>query len=259
MAWNRPKEVQSAKCEARSAKNRLRRVCLALGVLCIVVGGATWLLWPEGGRGEGVAAKGRGRIHEVKPAKAKVLPEEKSAKKPKGRPKTVEEAVAQVEEAPKPVMKMRRLSPEEWDRLTNRTFKTGTEQLMSWVFSTTPGDMPMPIPNISEEDRQNLVSILISKNKIAEKDDEKTAFCKEQVDLAKKEMAKYIGDGGDPDDFLQYYFQELKLAFDKRNDAISTLQETGEEDPELAELMRVEINKKFEEQGIKAINKEAIQ
>ena len=237
------------------------RGALAGALVVAILGVAAYFIFcSDGGRpvddGEG---RNRGPIKEVKPAKAKVLPEEKSVVRPKVRPKTVEEAVAQVEEAPKPEMKKRQLSPEEWDRLTNRVFKTGTEQLMSWVFSVEPGEMPIPIPNICDEDRQNLTAILISKNKITEKDDEKTAFCKEQVDLAKKEMAKYIGDGGDPDDFLQYYFRELKLAFDKRNDAISTLQETQMEDPELAEQMREAINKKFEEQGIKAIEKEAIE
>lgn len=174
----------------------------------------------------------------------------------KENPKKVEDVVAKLDDKPK--IKVRQITPEEWDRLTNRTFKTGTEQLMSWVFSVTPGDMPMPIPPIGEEDRKNLAAILISKNPISEKDDEKTAFCKEQVDFAKKEMAKYIGEGGDPDDFLQYYFQELKLAFDKRNDAINQLQETHEEDPELAEQLREAINKKFEEEGIKKIIKEEI-
>ena len=229
---------------------------LFIAALGLAVG---FLFVSNGGRpADDGADKGRGRIKEVGPAKAARSVEVTQPKTPKTKPRTVEEALANIEEK-KPEIKKRVVSPEEWDRLTNRTFKTGTEQLMSWVFSTQPGDMPMPIPNISQEDRENLASILISKNPITENDDERRAFCKEQVDFAKKEMAKYIGEGGDPDDFLQYYFQELKLAFEKRNDAISALQETNETDPELAEQMREAINKKFEEQGIKTINKETLE
>lgn len=255
MAWNHPTEKS---VEKKKAPSKGRGALAGLLVVAVLGVAAYFLFYSEGNQPvKDVEGKDRAKIKEVKPAKAKVQPEEKRPVKSK--PKTVEEVVASLDDKPKPTIKVRQISPEEWDRLTNRTFKTGTEQLMSWVFSVHPGDMPMPIPSISEEDRKNLAAILISKNEITDKDDDKTAFCKEQVDFAKKEMAKYIGDGGDPDDFLQYYFQELKLAFDKRNDAINQLQETHEEDPELAEQLREAINKKFEEEGIRTINKEAIQ
>lgn len=255
MAWNHPTEKP---VEPKKVPSRARGAIAGVVVVAVLGLAAYFIFCSDGGQPvDNGAGRGRGKIKEVKPAKTKVQPEEKQ--KEKSRTQTVEEMVASLDDKPKPTIKVRQISPEEWDRLTNRTFKTGTEQLMSWVFSVTPGDMPMPIPSISDEDRKNIAAILISKNEITEKDSEKAAFCKEQVDLAKKEMAKYIGDGGDPDDFLQYYFQELKLAFDKRNDAIRQLQETNEEDPELAELMREAINKKFQEQGIREINKETIQ
>ena len=255
MAWNHPTEKP---VEPKKVPSRARGAIAGVVVVAVLGLAAYFIFCSDGGQSvDDGAGKDRGRIKAVKPAKTKVQPEEKQ--KEKSKPKTVEEMVASLDDKPKPPIKVRQISPEEWDRLTNRTFKTGAEQLMSWVFSVHPGDMPMPIPALGEEDRRNLASILISKNEITEKDSEKTAFCKEQVDFAKKEMAKYIGDGGDPDDFLQYYFQELKLAFDKRNDAINQLQETHEEDPELAEQLREAINKKFEEEGIRTINKEAIQ
>lgn len=255
MAWNHPIEKP---VEPKKAPSRARGALAGVVVVAVLGVAAYFIFCSDGGRSvDDGAGRDRGKIKEVKPAKVRSAESEvRSARKEK--PKTVEEIVASLDDKPKPTIKVRQLSPEEWDRLTNRTFKTGTEQLMSWVFSVQPGDMPIPIPSIGEEDRKNLAAILISKNPISEKDDERTAFCKEQVDFAKKEMAKYIGDGGDPDDFLQYYFQELKLAFDKRNDAISQLQETNEDDPELAEQLREEINKKFEEEGIKKIIKEEI-
>ena len=64
----------------------------------------------------------------------------------------------------------------------HRTFKTGVEQLMSWVFTVEVGDMPMPIPPIGEDDREQMAAILVSKNEIKESDSEMAAFAKEQVD-----------------------------------------------------------------------------
>ena len=136
---------------------------------------------------------------------------------------------------------------------TNRTFKTGVEQLMSWVFTAEVGDMPMPIPAISEEDRKQLAAILVSKNEIKEGDSERTILAKESVDYAKEEMRKFIKQGGDPDDFLQYYFNQLRHAFEFRNEAQQQYYDLQEEDPELAEEFVREVNKSFDEKGIKRI------
>lgn len=136
---------------------------------------------------------------------------------------------------------------------TNRTFKTGVEQLMSWVFTTEVGDMPMPIPAISEDDRKQLAAILVSKNEVKEGDSERTVLAKESVDYAKEEMRKFIKQGGDPDDFLQYYFNQLRHAFEFRNEAQQQYYDLQEEDPELAEEFAREVNKSFDEKGIKRI------
>ena len=175
---------------------------------------------------------------------------------PDERARKVDEAVSRVPSLEKPPIKLRTLTPEEWDRLTNRTFRTGTEQLMSWVFSTEVGDMPMPIPPIGDEDRRNIVAILISRNEILESDSERTKECKAAVAAAKKEMMQYLKEGGDPDDFLQYYHQELRRAFEVRNDAISQIQEVWDEDPALGEAFLDRINEKLGSEGIKVINKE---
>ena len=136
---------------------------------------------------------------------------------------------------------------------TNRTFKTGVEQLMSWVFTVEVGDMPMPIPPIGEDDREQMAAILISKNEIKESDSEMAAFAKEQVDYAKKEMAEFIKQGGDPDEFLQYYFGQLRHAFEFRNEAQQQYYDMLEEDPDLAEEFARKVNESFDEKGIKHI------
>lgn len=136
---------------------------------------------------------------------------------------------------------------------TNRTFKTGVEQLMSWVFTTEVGDMPMPIPAIGDEERKQLSTILLSKNEVKDGDSERTIFAKETVDYAKEEMRKFIEQGGDPDEFLQYYYSQLRHAFEFRNEAQQQYYDLQEEDPKLAEEFAQEVNKSFDEKGIKHI------
>lgn len=199
------------------------------------------------------SARRKSMVPEVTPAVSQGTAEV-NCPQPKAR--SVEEAMERLQTPEKTPIKLRALTPEEWDQLTNRTFKTGTEQLMSWVFSTEPGDMPMPIPRISEEDRKNIVGILISKNEVKDSDSERTIECKEAVAAAKKEMMHYLKEGGDPDDFLQYYSQELKRAFEVRSEAINQIQEVWDEDPELGKEFMDKINEKFKEEGIKEINKE---
>ena len=237
----------------RSAEKRLRRMCFALGALVLVVGAGVWLLWPEGERGEDVVATRRSGIREVKPARKET---------PKVKPKTVDDAMANLGEYTRPeikpatnaVRKLDNFSPEEWNRLTNCTFKTGVEQLMSWVFTATPGFPPMPIPNLTQEERDTLVAVLISKNTINENDSDDVKAAKEIVDQAKKEMAKFIREGGDPDEFLQYYYEELETAYRYRNEAIDQLEQLAEEDPDLAKEFGKKVNEKLAADGIAKID-----
>ena len=247
------KKPRKAKKSAASVKGR------GLVAAAIVVLGAALVMWWMT-QGEKPSVRTDKAIE-----KTRIIKEEKIAVKEKAVPKAkkevkedpkIEKALAGLGNIEKPKIKVRELSPEEWLRITNRVFKTGTEQLMSIVFSTEPGDMPMPIPPISDEDKQNIVSILISKNPINEADSEKIKFCKENVALAKKEMVEYLKEGGDPDDFLQYYFQELKSAFELRNAAVDQIRETWEGDPELGRQFLEKVNEKFANEGIKSINSE---
>lgn len=226
---------------------------IAAAAIVVVLAAAAILLLSRKGSEPKRGADGRKRAIPVAAAATNAA---HKAEAERTSARTVDEAIQKVPALERPPIKVRELTPEEWDRLTNRTFKTGTEQLMSWVFATEVGDMPMPIPHISEEDRQNIVAILISKNEISENDSERTKECKNAVAAAKKEMIKYLKEGGDPDEFLQYYHQELKRAFEVRNEAINQIQEVWDEDPALGEEFLDKINEKFESEGIKAIRKE---
>ena len=157
-----------------------------------------------------------------------------------------------------PKMVKKELTPEEWYRVTNRTFRAGVEQLMSWVFTTEIGSMPIPVPKISEEDRKDIVSILISKSEIKENDDAITADCKETLNAAKKEMLKYLKAGGDPDEFLDYYFQELRYAFELRSEALRKIDEMGQDDPVMCKEYFDKVNEMLREKGIKEIREAEI-
>ena len=198
---------------------------------------------------DGVARKGM--VGAVKPT---------SAKKPQAAPKSslsarsADELLAKIDEKPPTPIKTRSISPEEWNRITNRVFKTGTEQLLSWVCQVSPGDMPMPIPRLDDEEKKNILGILISKVKVNETDDDKLASLKEDVNFAKKQMASYMAQGGDPDEFLQYYFQELKRAFDYRNEVRTQIERIYEDgDKELAREFGKKANAMLAERGIKTL------
>lgn len=252
MAWNGSDGVKAPEVEKKPPKGFKGAIAgVVIVVAALVAFFGVRSLKSEAPEREAKKAN----IPEVQPVKpAKVL--DQTISKPKNMlpASKVESALGKLDEVERPKIKMRKLSEEEWFTLTNRTFKTGVEQLMSWVFSTTVGDMPMPIPSIGEEEKKNIVGILMSDNPITDLDDEKSKFCKENVMAAKKEMMKYLKEGGDPDEFLQYYFQELKYAFDKRNEARSQIQEAWEEDPEVGKEFLKRVNESFAEEGIKIIN-----
>lgn len=146
----------------------------------------------------------------------------------------------------------------DWDAMTNRTFSTGTEQLLSWICHTTPGDFAMPLPPLPEEEKKNMAAILISKNEIKDTDDDKTVEAKETVDFAKKELTQFIKEGGDPDDFFEYYDKAIKDAFARRNAIIEELQamqsdEEGSEDPEVMRELVKKVNDALDQEGIKPV------
>ncbi len=253
--WNRP----SAAPKPPPKKPGALKGALAGVLIVAVLGAVCWMMFSGNDAAKPSRAKPAKVAKSAKPAKAA-----KDAKSAKGgerkfdKPKTVDDALANLEtikmpevpKAKKPVI----IDPYPGER----TFKTCFEQQMSWMVSTMPGDLPMPIPPLNDEDRKNIVSILISKSDIKETDSEMDAFCKEQVNRAKKEMMTFIKEGGDPDDFLKYYYQQLKSCYDLRQMAVEQAQELWDEDPEMGAAFIDKVNKKFEDDGsgIRKLSKE---
>lgn len=246
--WNKP---SGAAKPVQKKPSALRGIVAGLVVIVLALAGAWYFLGDSLTSTEPKAKKTK-TIKEVKPVK--VAPEKPTVEKPvKSSP--LNDAVAKVKPIEKTPITKRVLTEEEWYALTNRPFNAGVEQLMSWVFTVTPGDVPMPVPPISKEDRKNLAAILLTPLKINEKDSEKLAKCKEQVELAKKEMADYIVQGGDPDDFMQYYFKELKRAYDYRFEILKQARQIyNSEDRQLTKDFCEKMNENLRAEGIKEID-----
>ena len=259
MAWNGSSDIGGATARA-SAKNRTRArrpspwrgVVAGVSVVALVLVAMVLVMRRNGGKAGEDSSRGKEMIEAVKPQPPRET--KPRAVSPGPRDRDVDLVLSSIPEKPKTEIKVRQISPEEWERLTNRVFKTGTDQLISWVCQVTPGDMPMPIPPLSDEEKKNMLAILMSKIPSNEKDDERLSTLKEDVNFAKKEMASYIAEGGDPDEFLQYYFKELKRAFDYRNEIISQVNQIYEDgDRELAREFRKRANAILAERGIRTV------
>ena len=138
---------------------------------------------------------------------------------------------------------------------TNRTFKTGVEQVMSWVFTCRLGNPPPPRPKFSLRDEVHMAEILIADNPILETDSERAADAKECVAAAKKELIKYIKEGGDVDSFIDYYRDQLAEAYhehtESRKAAIDMLK--NGEDPEIVRKFVEKVNEGLDSKGIKRV------
>ena len=200
--------------------------------------------------------KDRGRIKEVTPAPApKPKAEEpqedpaeaaKRARREKLKAMTPDERLAFLFEEAK-----KREIP--YDKATNQIFATGTEQVMSWVFTTEPGDIPPILPQIPMFDEAHMAEILISKNPPKEGDSEEVKAIKQTVEYAKEELIKYIKAGGEPQEFLKYYHDQLRQAHMEFQESRQSVFKVCREDPELALDYCAKVNERLAQKGIKPV------
>lgn len=253
MSWNRPSEALQPppKKPAPSLKRGLLAglVVVALGVivLLLVLGEGAKPVEQTVERTRAIADKGKyKKVEEI----SRIKPRKEYATKPKN----VEEALQRVEEAQEPMV-LGSMSEGEYNgpHKAKMIFRSGTEQVLSWLCHVELGDPPIPPPPIPESDMERLAEILISKNDISEDDTPEAANAKQMVDAAKREMMKFIKDGGDPDDFMQYVFREQTKAFETRCLVSDMYEEMTEEDPQMAREFAKQANEKLVEQGIRPI------
>ena len=257
MAWNGSDGVtSSSKATLKRRKNPSAWRGLVAAVVIVAIASAVLFFFSSDVQsffsGEGDASK---------VLKAKVT--DKTAKKrtdyyaPLGRTakktSNVDDALDNVGELDLPVVEQAS-EPVYINKYTNRYFKTGVEQVMGWVFTCQLGNMPPPLPTLADDDRENLVAILLSHNEIKDSDDEAAADAKETVDFAKQEMMRFIKEGGDPQEFMEYYHAELRKASDYRCLVVDQAEALYEEDPELCQEFIEKVNEKLDEHGIRPIS-----
>ena len=133
-------------------------------------------------------------------------------------------------------------------------YNSGIEQVMGWIFTTEPGDLPPPLPDLSSDEKRRIVEIIIAKEEVNESDSAKSIDAKEMVSAAKKELMSYLKQGGDVDGFLAFYKNELDKAHDEREESKRMLREIAKEgDDELTVQFLKEVNVRLAERGIKAL------
>lgn len=134
-----------------------------------------------------------------------------------------------------------------------KSYRNGFEQILTWMFTSELGDPPPLLPKLSIRDEAHLVEILISPNNVVEGDTEKVKQAKEAVNLAKKELIKYIKDGGDVHNFLEYYHGQLVQANHEYKTANFEVNKLARTDPDLAPEYFNRVNAKLTEKGIKPL------
>ncbi|MBQ9739916.1 MAG: hypothetical protein IJV91_03145 [Kiritimatiellae bacterium] len=222
-----------------------------------IVGAIAWLMLTKEVPQEKVEIKKErrtGLAKEVTPAKAAEPMSEPIKEGPPPAPKKISLRDPNLSEEQRTELYEKRLAetplpPES----TNRLFRTALEQVMGWVFTTELGDMPPPLPPIPDYDLVHLEEILNQKTTIHETDTDKQANEKDTVDYVKKELKKFIDKGGDPEDFLKYYHDELNSAYQERSMAQQQVMKIMQEDPAVAMEYMKEVNESLAGKGIKGV------
>lgn len=136
-------------------------------------------------------------------------------------------------------------------RNTNTVHRNATERMLLDVFSCEVGDPPLPLSGIPQEDLTNMWAILSSPNPVSEKDTEAIRVDKEILEAAKKELKKYLAEGGDIGDFFTHYHGVLEKAHKRRmlaTEEIYKVIERGETD--IAREMVRRVNRELRKDGI---------
>jgi hypothetical protein len=133
-------------------------------------------------------------------------------------------------------------------------FSTTTEQVISWIANTVPGNTPPPLIKLPVTERTNIVSILNSDIVLYDEDSDKVVEIKYNVAYAKQMLKDYLAKGGKTEDFLAYYHKELWSSHNEWRESqkkVIELQKAG--DGEGAVKYFMEQNKVLQAKGIKPV------
>ena len=113
--------------------------------------------------------------------------------------------------------------------------------------------MPPPLPRISIRDEAHMAEILTAKNPAFETDSERAKEAKAMVELAKKELVKFIEEGGSVGEFFEFYRGELVQAHNEWQASQKSVMKVIREEPELAAEYIKEVNSRLGEKGIRPV------
>lgn len=135
-------------------------------------------------------------------------------------------------------------------------YRSGTEQVLDWIFYTQVGDHPPPpLPQMSQFELEHIDEILDSVNEIKEDDDERMAERKRIVDGVKKELRQFLKEGGTVQEFLEHYRNELVAAYEMKGMVASEISREINNSTDSEESLKFieRANKVLEEKGIPAV------
>lgn len=259
MAWNGSDERGGAGTPQTGGAKGGRPYAKGLlaGLLVVVAGAGAWYFATcGGGRPDAAATPERkgGKIAEAKPAAAPKAAEEKAQEpdpKAELRAKLAKMTKAERLEY---FLEQAKKRPLDLTPSTNQAFRTGTEQILSWIFTLKVGSVPPPLPPIPIRDEAHMAEILVSDNPALEGDSESARHAKEMVELAKKELRQFVKQGGEVGEFLKYYHGQLVQAHQEWQDCQRSVMQMIRDDPDLAPDYIREVNKRLSDKGIKPVN-----
>ena len=250
-------EELQGKVRSQSSGGIAKGIAAALIVITASIAAFYMISRKDGSIGEVKKVKGGGVIASATPSKAGDAPDmEESTKEPeeqveKPNPLRSPQFENMTQDEKLEVIAERLAETPIPEASTNRTFRTGLEQVIEWVFTTEVGDAPPPLPNLSNFDLVHIEEILDLENPVHETDSDKAAESKETVDFVKKELKKFLEKGGAAQEFLEFYHSELKQAYQERQMVQQQAMQVLQEEPDLVFDFLEQANKTLAEKGIK--------
>ena len=257
-ARGKPKKASTAK------KSSVSPLAIVAGAfIVVIVAGLLFLQYsrPQAGQEVSNNKTGKGKIVDVTPAPsapAKVAPaQDPKPVQPQEDPERVRRREMfknmSYEEKMDYLYDRAKNTPLREEPSSNRIFRTGTEQVMDWIFRCEVGDPPPLLPKMSLLEQAHLAEILVSDNPIKEDDSERAKEAKETVQMVKKEFIGFIKEGGNPDDFLPYYHDQLVQAHEEWKMARKMAIDAIKQDPDIAAEFLQQVNERLAAKGIKKV------
>ena len=261
MAWNGSggSGVNKQPDKGKARRQVIGTKWIALGLTVLVVGGCLWYFATrevKDERTEESAKRRSKKIADVQPAAAAPA-QQQADKKDENDPNAERRAkLAKMTKSERLeyFLEEAKKKPLDLSPSTNRAFRTGTEQVLAWIFTLKVGSVPPPLPPIPIRDEAHMAEILTANNPALEGDSEKVREAKQMVELAKEELRKFVKQGGEVSEFMQYYHGQLVQAHQEWQDSQRSVMQIIRDDPDLAPDYIREVNKRLAEKGIKPVN-----